>query len=431
MKAPENFIKSVPFDHDVIIVGAGVAGASASIMFSRLGLNVLLLDKKLSSEDYKANCTTFIQPSALPVIRKLGIKEQLDDAGAVQNSALFWTEYGWIKDTIERDEAYRHGYSVQRKKLDPLLLRKAGEGETVTIKLGSTLESLIENDAGDFVGVRYISQDGSRHEATSQLVVLADGRNSKGAQLAGVPTVKRENNRFSYFAYYRNMPLKSGRTAQFWHKHRDMGFAYPFDDGLTMLCCFVTQDQHDEWSKDKFAALEDFFKDLPGAPDQSHAERATKMFGMRRLNDYKRPSVHRNLALIGDACMSCDPMSGVGCGFAFQAADWLVESVGEALVQRRSLAPALAEYKRVHRARLAGHEYFIQDNSTGRGMNFLEKMISRAAVADAKVAHRLHMFVGRIISWKAFLTPAMLVRIMLSNVTYLRSKERLQNYEPV
>ena len=48
---------------------------------------------------------------------------------------------------------------------------------------------------------------------------------------------------------------------------------------------------------DKFAALESFFDDLPCAPDKSQALRASRMLGMRRLDDYKRPAVHQKSCL--------------------------------------------------------------------------------------------------------------------------------------
>ena len=419
----------IPSAHDVVIVGAGIAGTAAGILFARRGLDILLVDKKKSRDGYRVNCTTFIQPSALPVIRKLGIQGDLDALGAIRNNAHFWTRYGWIRDTLGRDEAYRHGYSLQRRKLDPMLLRKADENSTVTVRLGARLQSLVEDATGGIRGIRYRMRDGVVHEARARLVVLADGRNSSGARLAEVPTVRRRNNRFVYFAYYRNMRLRTGKTAQFWHKHRDMGFAYPFDDDLTVLCCFVTQDQHRAWRADKFSALEAFFDDLPGGPDRRFADRASQVFGMRRLDDYKRPAVHRDLALIGDACICCDPMSGVGCGFALQSADWLVGSVGEALVRGEALASGLARYKRLHRANLSGHEYFIQDNSSGRPMNLLERLIARAAAVDAKVAHRLHLFIGRVVSWKALLSPAMLLRIVFFNLTYFRFRKLGRSHE--
>ena len=88
-------------------------------------------------------------------------------------------------------------------------------------------------------------------------------------------------------------------------------------------------------------------------------------------------------------------MSGVGCGFALQSAQWLTECVGDcARTSRRSAAQPLGLFGASIARMLAGHEFFIKDNATGRPMSFLEKLISRAAVADAKVAHRLHLFIG-------------------------------------
>jgi len=406
---------------DVIVVGAGVGGATASVLLARQGLKVLVIDRKRGAEDYKRVCTTFIQRSALPTIRKLGLKDRLDAAGAVQNNAVFWTEYGWIKDDGPRDPATAHGYSVRRQVLDPLLLDLIAAEPNITLHLGASLTGLIE-DGGLYRGIEWDDASGATHAARASLVVLADGRNSPGAKLAGVPTRNRDNQRFVYYSYYTDMPLKTGKVAQFWQVGRDMGFAYPFDDGLTMLCSFVTQDQHEAWAPDRRAALEAFFKGLPEAPDQSAAQPASEMLGMRKLNDYWRPAVWKGLALVGDACMSCDPMSGVGCGFAFQAADWLAEEVGPILGAQSATVAALERYRRKHRKFLAGHEYFIQDASNGRPPNLLERMISRAAVADAEVAHRLHLFIGRVTRWNEFLSPGTLARILRANIAYAMKK---------
>lgn len=414
---------------DVVIVGASVAGASAAILLARYGLNILVIDKKNSDQDYKATCTTFIQPSALPVIKKIGIKEELDGLRAIKNSAVFWTPYGWVRDTIGNEEQYKHGYSVQRKKLDPLILAHAQQLENVTVKLGCTLDALNANAAGDYKSLTYVTNDGERTTVNAKLIVIADGRTSTGAKLASVPTTPRQNNRFVYFAYYKNMPLRSGQTAQFWQKGSDMGFAYPFDDELTMLCSFVTHDKHDAWAGDKFSALEDFFKDLPEPPDQTHAERASKMYGMRRLKDYKRPPVHRNLALIGDACMAPDPLSGAGCGFAMQASDLLASALGPALANGEDTAKHLKAFKRAYQRSFSSHEYFIQNNSSGRPMDLMERLIARAAVSDAHVAHQLHLFVARIIPWNKFFSPANIGRIFIANFTYAFNRKYLSREE--
>jgi 2-polyprenyl-6-methoxyphenol hydroxylase-like FAD-dependent oxidoreductase len=403
-------------DFDVVIVGASVAGATSAILLARQGLRVLAIDRKASTDAYKKVCTTFIQRSALPVISKLGLKERLDAAGAIQNEAEIWTEFGWIRDTAKGDPDTAHGYSVRRKVLDPLMLDLMREEPNITLALGASLGALLPDAKGDYRGVEWTDDAQVQHVTNARLVVLADGRNSPGARMADVPTKKRENNRFVYFSYYENMPLKTGKKAQFWQTGKDMGFAYPFDGDLTMLCSFVSHDDHGKWADDRRGTLEAFFSDLPNSPDQSNAVPASEMRGMRKLHDYWRPATYRGLALVGDACMSCDPMSGVGCGFAMQAGDWMASTVGPALMMNGDVPKALKSYAKQHKAALSGHEYFIRDASRARDANLLERAISKAAVHDPVVAHRLHLFIGRVLKWQQFLTPGTIARILRANL---------------
>ena len=416
-------------EYDIIVVGASVAGAASSLLLARNGHKVLVIDKKRDKSEYKKVCTTFIQRSALPVISKLGLDDLWDDVGAIRSDALFWTKYGWIADRLESDKSHAHGYQLRREVMDPILIEQMEKEPLVTLRLGSELVELVTGENGNYTGITFKNSEGGRESQTAKLVVLADGRNSKGAQLAEVPTKNRNNQRFVYFAYYENLPLKSGNVAQFYQVGRDMAFAYPFDNDLTMLCCFIVQERYDEWADDKHTALEEFFKKLPDAPDQSNAKRQSEIRGMRKLNDFWRPASHRGMALVGDCCISADPMSGVGVGFALQAAEWLADSIGEGPLTDEKLKLALENYRKTHRKNLGGHEYFIQDNSTGRKMNLLETLISRAAVVDSTVAHRLHLFIGRVLPWYKFLSIGTIGRVLKANLSYSLDGDKRRFHE--
>ena len=69
---------------------------------------------------------------------------------------------------------------------------------------------------------------------------------------------------------------------------------------------------------------------LPDAPDLSGATRESKLIGKLDLPNVSRPAARPGLAFVGDAALASDPLWGVGCGWAFQSAEWLVDETADA-----------------------------------------------------------------------------------------------------
>ena len=70
----ENRMKhSIPH-YDVVIVGASVGGATAAMLFAQQGLRVALVERSQDIDAFKIVCTHFIQGSALPIIKRFGLK---------------------------------------------------------------------------------------------------------------------------------------------------------------------------------------------------------------------------------------------------------------------------------------------------------------------------------------------------------------------
>jgi len=132
------------------------------------------------------------------------------------------------------------------------------------------------------------------------------------------------------------------------------------------------------------------------------------------------------LALIGDAALSSDPMWGVGCGWAFQSAEWLAGAVGSTWTSSTDLDRALSAYAKRHRTELAGHQFLIADFSTGRPFNFLERLTFSAAARDPICADTFAAFGGRCIGVSRFLRPAALARAIWVNARYAFSTSPMQ-----
>src|SRR4029453_10872147 len=98
----------------------------------------------------------------------------------------------------------------------------------------------------------------------------------------------------------------------------------------------------------------------------------SKLIGRLEMPNKMRGAARGGLAFVGDAALATDPLFGVGCGWAFQSAEWLVEETHSALLDHASLDLALERYRRAFRRRLGPHHMQIADYSTGRPMRLSE-----------------------------------------------------------
>src|ERR671917_2828549 len=87
--------------YDVVVVGASLGGCTAATLLARHGAHVALLERSPEAGHYKAACTHFIQPSATPTIRRLGLDGPLEAAGAVRGTASGWSRAGFARMTSD------------------------------------------------------------------------------------------------------------------------------------------------------------------------------------------------------------------------------------------------------------------------------------------------------------------------------------------
>ncbi|MFB7512715.1 NAD(P)/FAD-dependent oxidoreductase [Streptomyces sp. NPDC056144] len=405
-------------DYDVVISGASLAGSAAAILLARRGARVALLERRSDPEAYKVLCTHSITANAYPVLDELGLVPALEGAGAVRNAARWYTRWGWIEPrAAAQGPELPYAYNIRRSTLDPLIRSRAAETPGVDLLLGHQVKGLIQ-EAGRTVGVRTATpKGGGEREIRARLVVGADGKDSAVAKYAGVPSREYANQRFGYLAHFRDLPLPDG-IGQVWFLEPDMAYAFPNDDGVTVLAVLPDKARLPAFREDLEGSFLDFVRGLPDAPAVDSAERVSKIIGTVDYPLHSRRPTAPGLALVGDAALTGDPLWGVGCGWALQSARWLTEAVGAAVTGQGDLDKALSAYARTHGRQLRGHQFLGADYAKARPFNPIERLVFSAAARDEEVACHMHRFASRLIGPGRFLSPSVLARAAVVNLRH-------------
>jgi menaquinone-9 beta-reductase len=397
-------------EYDAVVVGGSVAGCATATFLGRQGARVALLERSPNENAYKVICTHAIMPCATGTLRRLGLAESIEAAGGLRSHADLWTRRGWVRPRPRAGaKELPYGYNIRRERLDPMIRSLAACTEGVDYLPGATVTELIRDHAGRPRGVR-ATVGGEDREVHARVVIGADGRDSKVAELAGLPAKVKPNGRFIYFAHYKDLTVPSGKPLTLWNLEPGGTSAFVNDDGITVMVCAPTKDQLPEFREDLEGAFVRYLADLPEGPDLSAGRRVSKIMGRLDMSNIRRRASGPGVALVGDAAQATDPLVGVGCGWALQSGEWLASELEGALSSDRDVDRALGRYRRRHRRALAVHHWMICDYSTGRPLRPMERMLFTAAPRDQHVARALHMLLGRMATPQRILTPGLLAR---------------------
>lgn len=322
---------------DVVVVGARIAGAALSIHLARQGKSVLLVDRAQFPSDTLS--THLIQVSGVRSLQRLGVLDQLEATGAPYLSAAAVVYNGVDLSTPVRSEPGwpPGGISVSRTLLDRILV-DAAVAAGVQLRCRTSLVDVRRDGAGRIDGVVLRAKDGDRYTVHTGLLVGADGRNSRTAELVGARTYNvTENQRFVYWAEFEGVEEEGPACV---HHHRDganLTVAFQSDGGrfVVMICPGLGE----------FAT---FKRDLPASYDAAvaacvplrpllvNARRVSRPIGTAYAPGYFRVSAGCGWVLVGDAGHFKDPTLGQGISDALRQAEVLAERLSDVRVADRA-----------------------------------------------------------------------------------------------
>jgi menaquinone-9 beta-reductase len=222
---------------EVLIVGAGPAGAAAAIVLARRGMRVLLVDRATFPRDKL--CGDTVNPGAMALLGRLGL------AGPVAGSGL---PLDGVRVTSPRGVEVRGPYpvplagrAIRRRDLDALLVAAADAAgahvETGVRVVGPLLDT---SGASPVVRGALLERAGRRVRVPAAVVVAADGRRSALASAVGLTLVPAGPRRWAVGAYFSNVQGLGREGEMHVRASHYVGIA-PVPGGLANVC-LVTSD---------------------------------------------------------------------------------------------------------------------------------------------------------------------------------------------
>jgi 2-polyprenyl-6-methoxyphenol hydroxylase-like FAD-dependent oxidoreductase len=318
----------------------------------------------------------------VPTLQRLGLLGAIEEAGGLRAHTRVWTRWGWIEPAAER--IVPAGVNLRRELLDPMIRRKAAETPGVELILGRTAHALIR-EGNEIRGVEIRERNGNSRALRARLVIGADGRGSRVAELAGVRTHTIDHGRCFYAGYFEGPSPVGAPNGSAWFLDPDWAAAFPTDNGLTLYAAMPTKKRQDEFRRDGVPALVSYIAALPDAPPILASRMVGRMVGKIDIPNVIHAPTAPGLALVGDAALATDPLWGVGCGWALQSGEWLADSVAPALRGQEPLERGLRRYRRRHSRALHGHAAMIHDYAGGRKLNAFERVLFSCAARDERL----------------------------------------------
>ena len=168
--------------YDVLIVGAGPAGAAAAYWLAQRGRRVIAVEKKRFPRE--KTCGDGLTPRAVRQLHDLGLAERLE--GSQRFDGLRSIAHGVTLELAwpEHPDFPSYGYVVRRRELDEMVVERAVKAGATVRHGAEAVAPVLEN--GLLAGAA-VSQDGSStpEPIRARYVIVADGANSRFGRALG------------------------------------------------------------------------------------------------------------------------------------------------------------------------------------------------------------------------------------------------------
>jgi flavin-dependent dehydrogenase len=332
--------------HDVVVVGARVAGSATAMLLARLGHDVVIVDQASFPSDTVS--THSIARSGVVQLRRWGLLDEVLASGAPAIRQVTFNAAGESTSRTIKDKAGVDFLVAPRRYVLDTLLATAAEHAGAEVRPGVTVTGLQRDGRGRVVGVDGQDHTGARVELGARWVIGADGLGSQVARSVGAAINEAgQAGGAVQYAYYDGIPWSG---IEFFVAERSFAGVFPTHDG--QACIWVCNPSADAKAirRRTGSRVEAFGQLLErSAPELAErvrqARRTSPVQGMLRQPNQLRQAFGPGWALVGDAGYYRDAITAYGISDAFRDAELLAVALDRALDGDGEDTTALAAYQ--------------------------------------------------------------------------------------
>ena len=337
---------------DVVVIGGGPSGATASTLMAMQGLRVQLFEREHFPRFHIGES---LIPETYWVLKRLGMLEKMRASHFVKKySVQFVGQSGRLSEPFYFMEHKPHECSqtwqVLRSEFDKMMLDNARQHGVDVHEGVRVTEVLMEGDRA--VGVRTLSEDGTPREVRCQVVVDASGQSSVLMSRLGLRQWDSELKKAALWTYFKGALRESGRdegaTLVLAVEGRKGWFWYiPLHDDVVSVGVVASYDYlfKNRADKDHEAIYWEEVERCPAVKERiAGAERVAGFRAAREYSYRSRQTAGDGWVLVGDALGFLDPLYSSGVLLALKSGELAADAVIEGLSKGDTSAAQLGKW---------------------------------------------------------------------------------------
>ena len=416
---------------DVLVIGGGPAGSTASGILAERGWRVVLLEK---DHHPRFHIGESLLPMNLPLLDRLGVLDQVRAIGVPKPGIEFCSNrQGGNTQTIYFDKADdgipSHAYQVRRAEFDHLLLRNS-EDRGVEVREGYRVTQ-VTRTPGQFTLVEARDETGDLRRWKARFLIDASGRNAFLATRLGIKQRSQRHNSAAVFGHFEGVERREGRDAGniglYWFEH-GWFWIIPLRDGVTSVGAVCWPD----YLKTRRKGVDDFLWDTiglcPGVAQRMHDARLLGAATATGNYSYRASKLYGDgYVLLGDAYAFVDPVFSTGVYLAMNSAELGATAVDACLRQGTMKVPELRRFEREVRRAIRRISWFIYRFTTPAIHDLF--MAPRADLGMEKAV--VSMLAGRVFGPGRQVLPMLLFKAayyLTDALNWAQSRERQRRW---